>query len=140
MKSILAAAILSILAAAPHAFGQSVITPKEWAEQQLAQEMADCAAFYVMCAEYHRKRGNTENAQTSAMLASFLLDRAVAIEPEETVMAQAKSTMTRMRASVKADPDTIHLYVEQHGKLCWDSWKDKDARLAFWLEHWHFGP
>jgi hypothetical protein len=24
--------------------------------------------------------------------------------------------------------------------LCWDSWKDKDARLAFWLEHWHFGP
>ena len=140
MKPVVAAAALLCLGAWAPALGQSVTTPKDWAERQLSLEMADCAAFYVLCAEYHRRRGDFDNAKTSTMLASFLLDRAVLIEDEAVVMAKAKATMSRLRAEVRADPDSIHLLVEQHGKSCWDSFKDREARFAFWLEYWHLGP
>jgi hypothetical protein len=64
----------------------------------------------------------------------------VLLEEEMVVMAQAKATMSRLRAEVRSDPDSIHELVERHGKTCWDSWKDKDARLAYWMELWHLGP
>jgi hypothetical protein len=140
MKPALWLTTLLCLGAWVPAFGQSLTTPKEWAERQLSHEMADCAAFYVLCAEYQRRRGDIENAKTTAMLASFLLDRAVTLEDESVVMAQAKATMSRLRAEVRADPDSIHELVDRHGPACWDSWKDREARLSYWLEHWHFGP
>ena len=140
MKPVIAATALVCLGAWAPAFGQSLTTPKEWAERQQSQEMADCAVFYVMCAEYQHLRGDIDNAQTSAALASFLLDRAIDIEPEAVVMAQAKATLSHWRAELRKDPDSIHLLVERYGKSCWDSWKDREARLSYWLEHWHLGP
>lgn len=105
------------------------------ARQSFAEELAVCAAFYLVTAEAYRRFEESANARAHTNLANLMIERAVTYGEEHNVMARARRAMKDLFAllgdNVRANmPAIAGLY----GATCAEAYDYPDRRLQVWRE------
>lgn len=135
MRSVLALLMALALALPGFAADEAV---ERAARDAFAQELARCAAYYLVVAEAYRRHEESANARAYTAVATKLLDRAVEYGEEDTVMVHAKQAMRDFFHAAGSDLAGMPGLAAQYGpscSLCYDypdrvfeSWREKMTR------------
>jgi hypothetical protein len=106
---------------------------RERAKVTLAGELADCAAYFIVVAEFVEHHGRPQVADNAAMTAEVLLDGSVALVGDKATQTSYEGARQRHLALLK-DPGDFPRVVERYNASCLAIFRDPGLRMQYWLD------
>jgi hypothetical protein len=120
--------MICILQIAPaHAYDRQL------AKASLAGELSECAAYFIVVAEFAEHRGEAGVADHVAMTAEVLMDGSTALIGEDATKAGFESAKRRHVAFLQ-DPVNFPRIVERYNAPCMALFRDPGTRMQYWLD------
>lgn len=106
---------------------------RERAKASLAGELAECAAYFIVVAEFVEQRGQSGIADNVAMTAEVLMGGSAALIGEDASQADYESAKRR-HVSLLQDPANFPRMVEHYNTACMTLFRDPGTRMQYWLD------
>jgi hypothetical protein len=103
------------------------------AKATLAGELSECAAYFIVVAEYVEHRGQPALADNVAMTAEVLMDGSVALIGEDATQS-GYETAKRRHLALLQEPMNFPRMVERYNAPCIAMFRDPGARMQYWLD------
>lgn len=103
------------------------------AKASLAGELTECAAYFIVVAEFVEHRGNARIADNVAMTAEVLIDGSAALVGENA-MKDGFESAKRRHVALLQDPANFPLIVERYNAPCMGLFRDPGTRMQYWLD------
>jgi hypothetical protein len=106
---------------------------RERAKASLAGELADCAAYFIVVAEFVEQRGQAGIADNVAMTAEVLMGGSAALIGEDASQADYENAKRRHVALLQ-DPANFPRMVDRYNTQCMALFRDPGTRMQYWLD------
>ena len=106
---------------------------RDRAKANLAGELSECAAYFIVVSEFVEHRGQPAVADNVAMTAEILMDGSVALIGEDATQAGYENARRRHIALLQ-DPLNFPRMVQRYSAPCMALFRDPAARMQYWLD------
>jgi hypothetical protein len=106
---------------------------RQRAKANLAGELSECAAYFIVVSEFAEHRGQPAVADHVAMTAEILMDGSAALIGEDATKAGYESARTRHVALLQ-DPANFPGMVQHYNTPCLALFRDPATRMQYWLD------
>jgi hypothetical protein len=106
---------------------------RERAKAQLAGELSECAAYFIVVSEFADHHGRPQVADNVAMTAEVLMDGSVALVGEAATQAGYEGAR-RNHLAVLRDAESFTRVVDRYNEPCRALFRDPGRRMQFWLD------
>ncbi len=106
---------------------------RERAKKQLAGELSECAAYFIVVSEFAEHHGRAKVADNVAMTAEVLIDGSVALVGDDATQAGYEGARRNHLAALR-DEESFTRVVERYNSPCLALFRDPGKRMQFWLD------
>ena len=96
-------------------------------------EMVECAAYYALVAEAHKRWDDSKAEQSTWKISEGLIMRAYALHRNETTDATYWLALDAIRKEFYSDFTNFAITVAKYGSLCKTVVENSDSRFQHWL-------
>lgn len=119
--------LCAVCASSAHAYD------RERAKKQLAGELSECAAYFIVVSEFAEHHGRAKVADNVAMTAEVLIDGSVALIGNDATQAGYERSREKHLAVLR-DEHSFTRVVERYNAPCLALFRDPGERMQFWLD------
>ena len=106
---------------------------RQHAKANLAGELSECAAYFIVVSEFAEHRGQPAVADNVAMTAEVLMDGSAALIGEDATRAGYENARTRHVALLQ-DPANFSGMIQRYNSPCLALFRDPATRMQYWLD------
>jgi hypothetical protein len=134
-----AALAASVVALAAPALALDEEAVRQRADAEVARELTDCAAFYLIRLEFMRSGGRNNYILMTANMIDQMAQRAEKLMSPEAVQARVKAAALRMLDEMGRDLGKMSMLNEKYGAACHEVYAQPDQRVAYWVDVFQSG-
>jgi hypothetical protein len=107
---------------------------EERATANLANDFAECTAYYIIAAEALRRSGKEVMAHEALEASDRAYIYAIKFSSPKAAAARVRSAFDEQRKEMGHDFSSVSILILKYGDMCKDALESPEKRLEFWLK------
>ena len=99
----------------------------------LANDYAECAAYYVIAAEGLRKTGDDKLADKTMDISKKATEYAIQLSNQRVTEARVELAFDKQRKMIDNDYSNFSILILKYADMCKEVMENPDKRLQYWL-------
>ena len=106
---------------------------EERATANLASDLAECSAYYIIAGEALRRNGKEDLAQEALEASDRAYVYAIKFSDSKVTAARVRAAFDKQRKEMNHDFSNFPILVIKYQEMCKDALESPEKRLEYWL-------
>jgi len=107
---------------------------EERATANLANDFAECSAYYILAAEALRRNAKENLVQTALDASDRAYLYAIKFSSTKVAAARVRAAFDKQRREMDRDFSNFPILTVKYGEMCSNALESPDRRLEYWLK------